>query len=143
MKSGKSSSFQTTAIGPFSRLNLLRKTPIRTKQNSRHEVRGQQQIVFQDDGKLCLREAPKHLPAGEVDQVRDARVAAWPRNHEKLLELNISSMCKPIECLTSPAATEIYLILKYYIFFMDSVSLGIADVQTENWNFVSVEQFKI
>ena len=28
-------------------------------------------------------------------------------------------------------------------FFMDSVSLGIADNQTENWNFVSVEQFKI
>ena len=26
---------------------------------------------------------------------------------------------------------------------MDSVSLGIADDQTENWNFVSVEQFKI
>ena len=28
-------------------------------------------------------------------------------------------------------------------FFMDSVSLGIADDQTESWNFVSVEQFKI
>ena len=28
-------------------------------------------------------------------------------------------------------------------FLMDSVSLGIADDQIENWNFVSVEQFKI
>ena len=28
-------------------------------------------------------------------------------------------------------------------FFMDSFFLGIADDQTENWNFVSVEQFKI
>ena len=28
-------------------------------------------------------------------------------------------------------------------FLMDSVSLGIADDQTESWNFVSVEQFKI
>ena len=28
-------------------------------------------------------------------------------------------------------------------FLMDSVSVGIADDQTENWNFVSVEQFKI
>ena len=26
---------------------------------------------------------------------------------------------------------------------MDSVSLGIADDQIENWNFVSVEKFKI
>ena len=26
---------------------------------------------------------------------------------------------------------------------MDSVSLGIADDQTETWNFVTVEQFKI
>jgi len=26
---------------------------------------------------------------------------------------------------------------------MDSVFLGIADDQTENWNFASVEQFKI
>ena len=37
-----------------------------------------------------------------------------------------------------------YLVLRYLVFFlMDSVSLGIADDQTENWNFVSVEQFKI
>jgi len=37
-----------------------------------------------------------------------------------------------------------YLVLRYYVFFlMDSVSLGIADDQTENWNFVCVEQFKI
>ena len=28
-------------------------------------------------------------------------------------------------------------------FRMDSVSLGIADDQTENWNFVSIDQFKI
>jgi len=28
-------------------------------------------------------------------------------------------------------------------FLMDSVSLVIADDQTENWNFVSVEHFKI
>ena len=28
-------------------------------------------------------------------------------------------------------------------FLMDSVSLDIADNQTESWNFVSVEQFKI
>ena len=28
-------------------------------------------------------------------------------------------------------------------FFMDSVSLGIADDQTENWSFLSVEQYKI
>ena len=37
-----------------------------------------------------------------------------------------------------------YLVLRYEVFFlMDSVSLGISDDQTENWNFPSVEQFKI
>ena len=37
-----------------------------------------------------------------------------------------------------------YLVLRYQVLLlMDSVSLGIADDQTESWNFVSVEQFKI
>ena len=39
----------------------------------------------------------------------------------------------------SPAATELYLVLRYSVFVMDSVSLGITDDQTENWNFVSVD----
>ena len=53
------------------------------------------------------------------------------------------SNIQPPVC-NSPAATELYLLLRYYVFFlMDSVSLGIADDQTESWNFVSVEQFKI
>ena len=31
----------------------------------------------------------------------------------------------------------------FSFFLMDSVSLDIADDQTENWNFVSIDQFKI
>ena len=52
---------------------------------------------------------------------------------------NIESMY----ILCSPAATELYLVWSIKFFFMDSVSLGIANDQTENWNFLSVEQFKI
>ena len=48
---------------------------------------------------------------------------------------------------TSPAAKPRFGALPCFevlsFFFMDSVSLGIVDDQTENWNFVSVEQFKI
>ena len=38
-------------------------------------------------------------------------------------------------------ATPRFEVLSF--FFMDSVSICIADDQTESWNFVSVEQFKI
>ena len=48
---------------------------------------------------------------------------------------------------SSPAAKPRYGALPCFqvlsFFLMDSVSLGIADDQTESWNFVSVEQFKI
>ena len=48
---------------------------------------------------------------------------------------------------SSPAAKPRFGALPRFeglsFFLMDSVSLGIADGQTENWNFVSVEQFKI
>ena len=47
----------------------------------------------------------------------------------------------------SPAAKPRFVVLPCFevfsFFFMDYVSLGIADDQTESWNFVSVEQFKI
>ena len=48
---------------------------------------------------------------------------------------------------SSPAAKPRFGALPCFevlrFFMMDSVSLGIADDQTENWNLVSVEQFKI
>ena len=46
----------------------------------------------------------------------------------------------------SPAAKPRFEALPCFevlsFFFMVSVSLGIADDQTENWDFVIVEQFK-
>ena len=48
-----------------------------------------------------------------------------------------------VSCRYSPAATELSSFWGIKFFFIDSVSLGIADDQTESCNFVSVDHFKI
>ena len=91
--------------------------------------------------------APAWPPAAAAGSAR--RVAGIGRHRAGTAGCRALRLCGRSLLFTfSPAAKPRFGALPCFevfsfFFFMDSVPLGIADDQTENWNFVSVEQFKI